>query len=89
MKVWLDDLWPVPDETWTWAKTPGAAIALLESAEVELISFDHDLGFEGETELSGYTVLLWIEAVALRGFDPPEMRVHSATHPLTRGCSAA
>lgn len=68
-------------------------IALLESADVKLISFDHDLGFDGETELSGYTVLLWIEeAVALRGFDPPEMRVHSANPPgherLLRGIEA-
>lgn len=93
MKVWLDDRRLAPDETWTWVKTPHAAIALLESAEVELISFDHDLGFDGETELTGYEVLLWIEeAVALRGFEPPEMQVHSANPPghdrLLRGIEA-
>ena len=93
MKVWLDDVRPTPDESWTWAKTPREAIALLESAEVELISVDFDLGFDGETELSGYTVLLWIEEdVALRAFDPPEMRVHSANPPgherLLRGIDA-
>ena len=93
MKVWLDDLRPAPNETWTAVTIPSAAITLLESGEVELISFDHDLGYEGEKELSGYEVLLWIEeAVVLRGFKPPEMRVHSANPPgherLLRGSEA-
>lgn len=93
MKMWLDDRRPAADDTWTWVTTPRAAISLLESAEVELISFDHDLGFDGETELTGYEVLLWIEeAVALRGFRPPEMLVHSANPPgherLLRGIEA-
>ena len=73
--------------------TPSAAITLLESGEVELISFDHDLGYEGEAELTGYQVLLWIEeAVAMRGFKPPVMLVHSANPPgherLLRGIEA-
>ena len=93
MKVWLDDLRAAPDETWTPVTTPSAAITLLKSGEVELISFDHDLGFEGDTELTGYEVLLWIEeAVALRGLKPPEMFVHSANPPgherLLRGIEA-
>jgi Cyclic-phosphate processing Receiver domain len=74
-------------------KTPEDAIRLLEGGNVSCMSFDHDLGFDGERELSGYEVLLWIEeAVALRGFDPPEMRVHSANPPgherLLRGIEA-
>jgi len=48
MKVWLDDLRPTPDDTWTAVTTPAAAIALLKSGKVEVISFDHDLGYEGE-----------------------------------------
>lgn len=56
---------------------PDEAIALLETGEVAVISLDHDLG--DDERGTGYDVLLWIEeAVALRGFDPPEMRVHSA-----------
>jgi hypothetical protein len=74
-------------------KTPAKAIAVLERGGVDLISFDHDLGFDGDRELSGYDVLLWIEEqVALRGFTPPEMRVHSANPPghdrLLRGIEA-
>src|SRR6267378_187556 len=83
MKVWLDDRRPPPpDSTWTWVKLPEDAIKLLETEEVEVISFDHDLGIIDGEELTGYTVVLWIEeAVALRGYTPPEMRVHSANPP--------
>ena len=83
----------MPDETWTAVTTPVEAIRLLETGAVEVISFDHDLGFEDDVELSGYEVLLWVEeAVALHGFTPPEMRVHSANPPgherLLRGIEA-
>jgi len=93
MKVWLDDLRPAPDKTWTAVTTPHDAIKLLETGEVDLISFDHDLGIEDGVEMTGYQVLLWIEeAVVLRGFKPPEMRVHSANPPgharLLRGIEA-
>ena len=82
MKVFLDDLRSPPDQTRIVARTPCSAITLLESKEVEVISFDHDLGYEGETELTGYQVLLWIEeAVALRDFRPPQMLVHNANPP--------
>lgn len=52
--------------------TLGAAITLLETGDVELISLDHDLGHdENGDEMTGYQVLLWIEeAVALRGLRP-------------------
>jgi hypothetical protein len=81
-RIWLDDLRDPPDETWLWVKTPSEAIRLLELGTVAEISFDHDLGFDGKREMTGYEVLLWIEeAVALHGFAPPEMRVHSANPP--------
>src|SRR5467141_1858133 len=93
MKVWLDDRRTPPDETWTWVRLPEEAIKLLETQEIEVISFDHDLGVVDGVELTGYEVLLWIEeAVALRGYTPPEMRVHSANPPgherLLRGVRA-
>ena len=93
MKVFLDDRRPVPDDTWVLVTTPSEAIALLETGEVELISFDHDLGYDGDVEMTGNEVLLWIEeAVALRDFKPPEMLVHSANPPghekLLRGIAA-
>ncbi|WP_309788257.1 MULTISPECIES: cyclic-phosphate processing receiver domain-containing protein [unclassified Caballeronia] len=47
------------------------------TGNVEEISLDHDLGDDDRG--TGYDVILWIEeAVALRGFRPPKMSVHSA-----------
>ena len=41
------------------------------------VSLDHDLG--DDERGTGYDVVLWIEvAVALRGFKPPRISVHSA-----------
>jgi hypothetical protein len=93
MKVFLDDRREAPDASWTLVRTPAEAIALLESGEVTEISFDHDLDFEDGQELCGYDVLVWIEErVALHGFDPPRMSVHSANPPgherLLRGIEA-
>jgi hypothetical protein len=42
-RLWLDDLRPVP-EGWTWVKTVGEAISLMESGDVTEASLDHDLG---------------------------------------------
>ena len=48
MKIWVDDLRPVP-EGYEWAKSVNQAIYLVEKAEaggekVELLDLDHDLG---------------------------------------------
>jgi len=76
MKVYLDDERATPDG-WMRVFWPDEAIAFLEKGGVTEISLDHDLG--DDERGTGYDVLLWIEeAVALRGFKPPEMRVHSA-----------
>jgi hypothetical protein len=63
------------------ARTSEQAIELLRTGEVTEISLDHDLGlWEGEREVTGYDVILWLErAVATEGFVPPgTIRVHSA-----------
>lgn len=76
MKVYLDDERPTP-HGWRRVHWPDEAIALLETGEVTEISLDHDLGDDDRG--TGYDVVLWIEeAVALRGFTPPKMHVHSA-----------
>ncbi|MES2011739.1 MAG: cyclic-phosphate processing receiver domain-containing protein [Pseudomonadota bacterium] len=62
---------------WRRVYWPDEAIQLLESGAVEEISLDHDLG--NDARGTGYDVILWIEeAVALRGFKPPRIIVHSA-----------
>lgn len=76
MKLFLDDERPTP-EGWVRVYWPDDAIRLLETGNVEEISLDHDLG--DDERGTGYDVILWIEeAVALRGFRPPIITVHSA-----------
>lgn len=76
MKVFLDDEREAP-EGWVRAYWPDEVIALLEQGGVVEISLDHDLG--DDERGTGYDVILWIEeAVALRGFVPPKITVHSA-----------
>jgi hypothetical protein len=76
MKVFLDDERATPDG-WERVYWHDEALRLLESGAVTEISLDYDLG--GDTHGTGYDVVLWIEeAVALRGFRPPEITVHSA-----------
>jgi hypothetical protein len=76
MRVFLDDERATPDG---WVRTywPFEVIALLETGSVLELSLDHDLG--DDERGTGYDVVLWIEeAVALRGFVPPKITVHSA-----------
>ncbi|RKR43457.1 cyclic-phosphate processing receiver domain-containing protein [Paraburkholderia sp. BL17N1] len=76
MKVFLDDARPTPDG-WHRVFWPDEAIRLLQTGAIEEISLDHDLGDDARG--TGYDVILWIEeAVALRGFKPPRIIVHSA-----------
>ena len=76
MRVYLDDERSTP-AGWVRVFWPNEAIALLEAGLVSEISLDHDLG--DDERGTGYDVVLWIEeAVALRGFVPPRMHVHSA-----------
>jgi len=76
MRVYLDDERGTPPG-WTRTYWPDEVIALLEQGGVAELSLDHDLG--DDERGTGYDVVLWIEeAVALRGFIPPKMQVHSA-----------
>lgn len=78
MKIWLDDVRPMPDGYDYHAKTAGMAIAMLQSLKVVEISLDHDLG-DDEGVGSGYDVACWIEKAAFHGAIPPlVMHVHSA-----------
>lgn len=76
MRVFLDDERSTPPG-WVRVYWPDEAIRLLESGAVVEISLDHDLG--NDARGTGYDVIAWIEeAVALRGFVPPRIAVHSA-----------
>ncbi|WP_064745956.1 cyclic-phosphate processing receiver domain-containing protein [Lysobacter antibioticus] len=76
MRVYLDDERSTP-EGGVRVYWPDEAIALLRQGGVTEISLDHDLGDDARG--TGYDVIAWIEeAVALDGFVPPSIRVHSA-----------
>jgi hypothetical protein len=76
MRVYLDDERPTP-EGWVRTYWPQEVIALLEAGGVTELSLDHNLG--DDKRGTGYDVILWLEeAVALRGFKPPKVVVHSA-----------
>jgi len=76
MKVYLDDLREAPPG-WKRVYWPEEAIALLEAGGVTHVSLDHDLG--DDSRGTGYDVVCWIEeAVVTRGFQPPEITIHSA-----------
>ena len=61
MRVWLDDLREAPPG-WMRTRTPEEVVGLLRLGKVTEVSLDHDLGLDGgESERTGYTVLLWLE----------------------------
>ncbi|CAD6559505.1 hypothetical protein LMG27952_06880 [Paraburkholderia hiiakae] len=76
MKLFLADERATP-EGWHRVYWPSEAIRLLDAGGVTELSLDHDLG--DDIRGTGYDVIVWIEeAVALRGFVPPVIRIHSA-----------
>lgn len=84
MKIYLDDVRDLPSEYvaeggWTVVRHPDDLIALYETLpDIEVISFDHDLG-EPPTK-TGYDVLNWIESYTVANMMcwAPEFRIHSA-----------
>lgn len=77
VRLWLDDLRPMPDGYDVHARTAGEAIAILQAGNVVAISFDNDLGPEEAGQ--GYQVANWIEEAAFNGSLPKlAWRIHSA-----------
>ena len=75
MKIWLDDVRPMPEGFDYWAKTAEDCIRQLETKGVSIVSFDHDLG-KGK---SGYDVAKVIEEMAYTNFCTPIVwEIHSA-----------
>lgn len=64
IKVWLDDVRPMPEHFDVHVRTAEEAIMLLCTDSVSEISLDHDLG-EGKTD--GYQVAKFIEEGAFMG----------------------
>jgi hypothetical protein len=80
VRVWLDDTRDAPPG-WVRARTPEEVIELLRLGRVTELSLDHDLGLDdGESDRTGYSVLLWLEMEVGtgRGMRPlPGITIHT------------
>jgi hypothetical protein len=75
IRLWLDDVRPMPDGFDVWVKESFWAKMLIAKRLVSHISFDHDLG-EGKT---GYDVAKLIEELAYdKELAPMTWDIHSA-----------
>lgn len=73
MKLWLDDIRPPLDGSWTWAHNYDEAVELLKTGEVEYASLDHDLGDGNRYRLSrdeNDDSHLWMEEIFWNLGDP-------------------
>ncbi len=78
MKIWVDDLRPVP-AGYEWAKSVNQAISLVEKAEtngetIEVLDLDHDLG---DFYTDGGDAIKLLDWLAERGTFYP-VRIHTA-----------
>lgn len=90
MRLWLDDIRRPLDDTWTWVKTVDEARDILMSEDVEIASFDSDLGAwerpDGvcgydPNEPEGWELVEWLTVLTRTGeadLWPGELRVHTA-----------
>ena len=46
MKLWIDDIRPIPNEDWIHAKTVNEAVRALHRFDFTVISFDHDISHQ-------------------------------------------
>lgn len=80
MRIWLDDLRPMPDDFDLHVTNAMDAMKLITEGKVTHISFDHDLG----PKMSGYAVACCVEAAAFANRIPRlTWTIHSA-NPVDR-----
>lgn len=88
MKIWLDDERDMPQRFDRHVYTAAAAVELLKTGEVTLISLDHDLG-EPEAG-TGYDVAKYIEKAAFdRTLPRLEWELHTSNPAGRRRMAAA
>jgi hypothetical protein len=60
VKLYVDDIREAP-EGWQSAEGFSEAVALLQYADVEALSLDHDLGLQNfDPEMTGYDIAKWM-----------------------------
>lgn len=75
MKVWLDDLRPLPPGYDVWALTYEDAVALIDTGKVTHMSFDNDLGHDREGR---HIIDYMYELAYFKTIPPIRMQVHSS-----------
>jgi len=92
MKIWLDDNFSPPDETWVWYDNALNLIEALKSKclPISTLSLDHDLGDEREVG-NGYMVMEWLENETWTNDDylPPNISIHTANPVAKQKMNAA
>jgi hypothetical protein len=80
IKVWIDDLRQPPDDSWVWLKTLDEAFYVVANNDLEIISFDHDLGEDkAGNPITVRPLVSLIEDLAFWGTSKPfRWQVHSA-----------
>lgn len=78
MKIWVDDIRHVPDETYVLARSVNNCIKMIcecenEDIPIELIDLDHDAGIYSSCGGDYIKILDWLEAT---GHNYP-IRIHS------------
>jgi hypothetical protein len=77
MRLWIDDVRPMPSDFNRWAKNYKQAIDYFCAYTITHVSFDHDLG--DADELTGYDIAKWIEMNAFYGeINRMTWAIHSA-----------
>lgn len=80
IKLWVDDIRPVPDESWIRATNYWEAMDMLTNNwyDLSVVSLDHDISsFRDGREYTGYDILCKIEEKAYFTHPEFEIRVHS------------
>lgn len=83
LKIFLDDVRPLPDDSWILIRETDIPMFIHLARHADVISMDHDLGESAWNGMTGYDVLKVLEKEVYEqglysGRGCPEFRIHSA-----------
>lgn len=80
MRVWVDDVRPMPPDFDIWLRNADTTIRTLRTGGVTYLSLDHDLG----EEKTGYDIAKFIEEAAYKKLLAPMTVVVHSANPVGR-----
>jgi hypothetical protein len=88
-KLYVDDLRPLPDNSWDVARSFHEAIVMLETGRYDHVSLDHDIAsFYGYKELTGRDILNWLIFRKQAGQPVPTTVVVHSANPVAQNTMA-